>query len=582
VARGALAAILVAAAALRLLALNRVPPDPFYDAAVRTMGGSWHALLVGALEPGARVSIDKPPPGLWLQTASTQLLGLGRVPLQLPVALAGVAAVALLYDVVRRVAGRAAGLAAALVLAVLPISVMTARSDTMDTVMMALLVGAAWLAVRSRQTGRPWLLYAAAAAAGLAFEVKLFQSLVALPALVAVVTVRRVAMRRQLAVAAATFAAVALAWLVTMSLLPASQRPFAIGSSNGSAWNAAFVYNGVGRLGPRALGGSGRRAGAESSQPGVARLVARRPAPTAALIGIPAAGAVAFGGLALVAARRARGRPRADGRDAATLALAVWLVTGLVVSSGMARLHLRYLEGFTPAVAAALGVGVVACARAAAHGRWSAVGHATAAMTLGALGAWAAGPDRLLAAAVLAATAVAVALVQVVRRRPATWPVLAAATLAAVLIVPVARSVRIVRTGANDAGQAGLMPRAQAERLSRYLIAHQGGARDEVAVTSPFAAAGIVARDGRPVMFLLNTDGRALATPAGLAAAARAGHVRFALVDPGCTRPSRRDTAACAPARWARAHGTDVSAAAGLPPGRLHSHLYRLAPAAGR
>ena len=30
---------------------------------------------------------------------------------------------------------------------------------------------------------------------------------------------------------------------------PAGERPFAIGSSNGSAWNAAFVFNGTERLG---------------------------------------------------------------------------------------------------------------------------------------------------------------------------------------------------------------------------------------------------------------------------------------------------------------------------------------------
>src|SRR4029079_12992672 len=133
-------------------------------------------LLCGGRGRGAHVSIDKPPLDLWLQVASVKLLGFDRIALQLPAALSGIAAVVLLYDLVRRLAGPVAGLAAAAVLAVLPVAVLTARSDTMDSVMSALLVLAAWLIVRACQTGRAWLLYAAAASAGLAFETKQLES----------------------------------------------------------------------------------------------------------------------------------------------------------------------------------------------------------------------------------------------------------------------------------------------------------------------------------------------------------------------------------------------------------------------
>jgi len=164
-----LAAVLCAAAALRLAGLGAGEPDPFYDAAVRSMGTSWHALLVGAFEPGARVAIDKPPVDLWLQVASTKLFGFTHFALLLPEALASTLAVVLLYDVVRRGFGRVAGLAAAAALAVLPIEVVTARSDTMDSFMIALLVLAAWLVVRAVESGRARELYLAAAVVGLAF-----------------------------------------------------------------------------------------------------------------------------------------------------------------------------------------------------------------------------------------------------------------------------------------------------------------------------------------------------------------------------------------------------------------------------
>ena len=179
----AIAAIVVLAGALRLWSLGEVPGDPFYDASVRSMPLSLHNFLLGAYEPGGSLAVDKPPLDLWLQVLSTQILGFGSVALKLPPALAGTAAVAVLFDAVRRVLGTLAGLGAALALAVLPIALLTSRSDTMDSVAMLLGVVALWLLVRFAHTGRERWCYLAAAAMGLAFNVKLFQGLVPLPAL---------------------------------------------------------------------------------------------------------------------------------------------------------------------------------------------------------------------------------------------------------------------------------------------------------------------------------------------------------------------------------------------------------------
>src|ERR1700751_2043830 len=87
-----LALITVAAAALRLIGIAHLSPDPFYDAAARSMGFSWHNFFFGAFGPGASVSIDKPPVDLWLQVASVKLLGFSSTTLKLPEAFAGIAA----------------------------------------------------------------------------------------------------------------------------------------------------------------------------------------------------------------------------------------------------------------------------------------------------------------------------------------------------------------------------------------------------------------------------------------------------------------------------------------------------------
>jgi len=249
----ALALITTAAAVLRLIYIGKVSPDPFYDAAVRSMGLSWHNFFFGAFEPGASVSIDKPPVDLWLQVVSVKVFGFSSTTLKLPEAFAGIATVPLLFLAVRRMWSARAGLAAAAALAVLPVDVITSRSDTMDAVMMALIVLALLFILRACQTGATRWLLAGAAVLGLAFDVKILESLVALPGLAVLAYLGFPAPVRprllKLAGAGAVYVVVALAWLTATLLVPAHDRPWAIGSTNGSAWNAVFVFNGTERLG---------------------------------------------------------------------------------------------------------------------------------------------------------------------------------------------------------------------------------------------------------------------------------------------------------------------------------------------
>lgn len=567
-----LAAIIGLGALLRIVAIERVPPDPFYDAAVRTMGGSWHALLVGALEPGGRVAIDKPPVDLWLQVASTRLLGFGRFSLQLPIVLAGLASIVLLYDAVRMVAGRAAGLASALVLALLPIAVLTERSDTMDGVMTMLLVLSAWLIVRAARAGRPSLLWAAGAAAGLAFEVKLLESAVALPALAVLAVVGWEGRRRHLLAMAGVFVAVALAWLGTVSLVPAGRRPWALGSTHGSAWESALVYNGWSRLRPPA---DAIQAGvaAKLTRPGPARLLSTKDPGLATLAGWAAVAAAAFGLLALLARPVRRDRLAVAG----LLALATWLVCGVVVLSTMRELHARYVEVLAPALAAATGAGLVALARAAARHRWAAFACAGAATLTAAVAAQTVHDPRSLRV-LIAALLVGVALLAAVgvAARRVDWRILAAACLAAIVAIPASRDLDVVRTGANDAGQAGLLPAAERSDLSAYLRARQGRAREEAAFDSVYLAAGTVVEDGRPVLMLDDENNHPLMTVPALRAAVRRGEVRTAVLYSGCFVASRRPAGSCALEHWIVAHGADVTAAAGLPTGPRAIRVYAL------
>ncbi|MBS1870738.1 MAG: glycosyltransferase family 39 protein [Actinobacteria bacterium] len=587
-----LAAVVALAAALRVWSFGAIAGNPFYDAAVRSMSQSWHNLFVGAFDPSALTAVDKAPLDLWLQVASVKLLGFSSVALRLPELLAGIAAVALVGDLGRRLFGAPAGLAAALALALLPASVLTGRSDTMDAMLMALVVLAAWCVVRAAQ--RPaarvrWTL-AAGAALGLAFNVKLAEALLPLPALVLLAWLALGggvgARLRALAAGGAAFAAVALAWLVALSLA-AGPKPFPIGSTDGSAWNVVFVFDGLQRVG---------LAGTTASRPGGGPLTLFESGAGAlgTLVGTALAAALAVGlaGLVvtLVAAVRARraGRLRAvaeEDADAAgrrklaragTAFVAVWLLLGIAVFGRMVVVYARYLDALAPALALALGAGVAALAAAAARRRTAAAALALAVAATAAL-ALAIAPPRPAITAIAFVAALLLLLAVLVRPRGRAWShALLALALVGLLAAPGATAVRLAGTHQSDGGEPGAMPTRQLASLSGYLTAHRHGARYELATMAAASAGAVIARDGQPVLALTSAYGRPLVTPHQLAAAVRAGQVRFLLAGGAhCVAGQPRDRTGCAPVvEWARAHSRDVSRAAGVRPRlllRLHA-----------
>jgi 4-amino-4-deoxy-L-arabinose transferase-like glycosyltransferase len=153
--RLALALILVVSAFLNLFRLDQNGyGNTYYAAAVKSMLMNWHNFFFLAFDPGSFVSIDKPPLGFWLQAASARLFGFSGLSLLLPQALAGIASVALLYVLVRRVFGPTIGVLAALALAITPVSVAAARNNTPDS-LLVLVVLLATLAVSiAAETGR--------------------------------------------------------------------------------------------------------------------------------------------------------------------------------------------------------------------------------------------------------------------------------------------------------------------------------------------------------------------------------------------------------------------------------------------
>jgi 4-amino-4-deoxy-L-arabinose transferase-like glycosyltransferase len=550
-----LAAVLLVAGALRLWGLRRVPGNPFYDAAVRSMGLSWHNFFFGALEPGGTISIDKAPVDLWLQVASTKLVGYGLFGLHLPEALAGTVAVGLLFGALRRSFGPGPALLAATALAVMPIAVLTSRSDTPDAMLGALAVGALWASLRALRSGeRRWVLLAAALM-GLAFNVKLTEALIPLPSLALLWWWSAPRSRAiTLGSAAVVFAVVALSWVSVASLVPRAERPYPIGSQSGSIWRVVFVYNGVERLG--GTGAISRQNATAGASAGPLRLWDTGHSGYGPRIGGEILAALLLAGLTLVGALRSRRRPLrmpTSERGRATAAIGLWLLTGLVLFSAMHRLQPRYLEAFTPAVAAVLGIsaGALLRDRTPFGAIASACGAAAVVAATFALEPRSIGLALLAAAGALLCGLAAAALLLGRQRRPlALHAARAAGMTVALFAMPLGVSVTIARRSYDDSG--GKDPTTPG--LSRYLVRHRAGARYEVVSANVFDVVGIVSRDALPVLVLRDVHGP-ITHLHDLRAAVAAGQVRFALVTRRCTRPGPD----CAAVRWILAHSTRIS-----------------------
>jgi hypothetical protein len=315
----------------------------------------------------------------------------------------------------------------------------------------------------------------------------------------------------QLAAAGAVYLVVALSWLGATLLYPTHERPWAIGSTNGSAWNAAFVFNGTERLTGKAAEVSqvaARGSTEPITPPSATRLLARSGQLPAKWLGWEALAALLLGVASVLAVTRRKG-----GRlqRATAIGIFLWLLTGIVLFSQMARLHPRYVESFTPAVAGMFGIGVGIVAGGGRNMRWLAL------------------------------------------------------PLTALLAIPLVASIDAVKGNVTDAGNVGALAPAEQRALSAFLLTHQGAARYELAAGSATAVASLIVQDRQPVLMLTTYNGQPLVSVADLRSQIAAGAVKYAFLNSPCGSHSPKTTAGCAPAaRWVRAHGTDVSLQAGL------------------
>jgi 4-amino-4-deoxy-L-arabinose transferase-like glycosyltransferase len=230
----------------------------YYAAGVRSMLDSWHNFFFVSFDPGGFVSIDKPPLAFWLEVASAKLFGFTPFSVFLPQALAAVLSVIVLYYLVRRHFGVAAGLLAALALAISPISVVTARYHTIDSTLALTLLLGAWAVLRAAETGKLRWLLLCAVIVGLGFNIKMLEAYLVVPAfgLLYLLAAPKSVWKRigNLTLAGILLLVVSFSWAVAIDITPPSQRPYVGSSQDNSELSLALGYNGIDRLLGRAFG----------------------------------------------------------------------------------------------------------------------------------------------------------------------------------------------------------------------------------------------------------------------------------------------------------------------------------------
>ncbi|WP_341346528.1 glycosyltransferase family 39 protein [Paenibacillus sp. FSL H3-0469] len=236
--------------------------NTYYTTAVGSMLQSFHNFFFASLDSAGSVTVDKPPVTFWLQTLSALVFGLHGWSVILPQVLSGVGSVLLVYLLVKPTFGRAAARLAALVMAATPVAAAVSRTNNIDTLLVFTLLLAAWFLFRGTRTHRLGSLLAAFGLIGVAFNEKMLQAYMVLPAFyLFYLLAAKVNWKKKtgtLAACTALLLAVSLSWAVIVDSIPADERPYIGSSGTNSVLNLAFGYNGVSRLtGDRSTGGGG-------------------------------------------------------------------------------------------------------------------------------------------------------------------------------------------------------------------------------------------------------------------------------------------------------------------------------------
>ncbi|WP_256975190.1 ArnT family glycosyltransferase [Paenibacillus amylolyticus] len=226
--------------------------NSYYTTAVGSMLSNFHNFFYASLDLAGSVTVDKPPVVFWIQTAFAYVFGLHGWSVILPQVLAGIGSVLLIYFMVKPTYGLAAARISALALATVPVVAAVSRTNNIDSMLVFTLLLGSWFLFKGSKQGSAWRILVAFGLIGVAFNMKMLQAYMILPAFYLFYLLAfRAKWRRKIILmigSTAVLAVVSLSWAVTVDSIPEDQRPYIGSSETNSVMELAFGYNGLARL----------------------------------------------------------------------------------------------------------------------------------------------------------------------------------------------------------------------------------------------------------------------------------------------------------------------------------------------
>ena len=246
--------------------------NEYYTAAVQSMLTSWHNFFFISFDPAGFISVDKPALGLWLQCLSALVFGVHGWSVILPETICSAISVAVLYQFVKRRFGFAASLLSGLFLALSPIFIAVGRTNNLDSSLVMVCLLALWALDAAAERGSLKLLLLSAALVGLAFNIKMLQAFLIVPAMAAAyLFTAGISLKKRLAhlcAALAVLMAVSFCWVAAVDLTPVQDRPYVGSSTGNSALELALYYNGLDRVFSDNMSGAANAQSAGDFEPG--------------------------------------------------------------------------------------------------------------------------------------------------------------------------------------------------------------------------------------------------------------------------------------------------------------------------
>ena len=249
--RFSLMGLSLGAALIYLLDLAKGQRSEYYAAIATAMSKNFSNLFFGTLDPGGSVTLDKIPGSYWIPAIFVKIFGFSTWAVNAPNAFATVGTVIVVAITINNLYGKTAGLIAGAIFATTPIVAAVARSNQPQSYFLLTLSLSAWAAVKALQNHSRKYLVIAGAWIALAFHTYMLEAWALWPALIIayLLTDQKTSKKIiDLLIAGTSSLILSLTWIIIVTIIPASHRPYIGGTYHNNPIEMVFGYNGLGRF----------------------------------------------------------------------------------------------------------------------------------------------------------------------------------------------------------------------------------------------------------------------------------------------------------------------------------------------